>query len=415
MYPPAKAGGFSLRGLGRENFRTHYIAPGADRPLPDVQRCVGVGVGLVPAADTLEGGLVWPVPFVDASTDCALARGVAGVHIADGNAGTLRFIGNKPAELSERPITKPRSRVRSSGRYPRADALQILQANAARSAFSVRYKRLRYAVVDVLLISPLFACELSQTPLCGFGAAFLETAPALLDALSPTFGRCARVSAAVTVSGQRGDAEVHAEPIFGLELIGLRDIAGGGEIPFAAHNAEINFAFAEGHQAPLMLAHYDGHDNAALQGPQAGGRAVLDESQDAIVIRLRGIWSENGGDGAIGLEGIRDFGDGAHRRLRGQTEAGPYLRVSHLVHVVLAPRVGCMAGRGKPCRRFVASRQSRPQASGLIGRGHKLHRGDELHTFKYRTLRPTMQETALARGPLFLRRLNSAVSHGERK
>ena len=63
--------------LSGEHFRTHYGAPGADRPLPDVQRRVDVGRGLMPAADAPEGGLIGAVLFVDAATSDAFTRRVA--------------------------------------------------------------------------------------------------------------------------------------------------------------------------------------------------------------------------------------------------------------------------------------------------------------------------------------------------
>jgi hypothetical protein len=61
MYPLRKRRGFSLRGLGRENFRAHYGAPCEDGTSPDVPRCVDVRAGLVAARNASEGGLVGPV------------------------------------------------------------------------------------------------------------------------------------------------------------------------------------------------------------------------------------------------------------------------------------------------------------------------------------------------------------------
>ena len=59
--------------LSGEHIGTHYGAPDAERPLPDVQRRVDVGLGFVPTADTFEGGLVGPVLLVDAATSATFA------------------------------------------------------------------------------------------------------------------------------------------------------------------------------------------------------------------------------------------------------------------------------------------------------------------------------------------------------
>ncbi|MGB8174506.1 MAG: hypothetical protein WCF29_05775, partial [Pseudolabrys sp.] len=97
---------YYLRG---EHFRLHYSSPCADRPLPDVQRCVGVGLGFMPAADALEGGLVGPVSFVDTSALSAFSRGVAGTDKSNRNPGALRLVDDEASELGECPITKPSS------------------------------------------------------------------------------------------------------------------------------------------------------------------------------------------------------------------------------------------------------------------------------------------------------------------
>ena len=254
MYPPAKADGFSLLPSGSENFRPHYIRPCADRPLPDNQRCVQIGVGLVPTRGATEGGLIGAVFLVDAPARGALARRVAGIDKADRNAGTLGLVDEEIAHLAERPVTKPRSRVAASGRNPAADAIQSFQANSASGAFSVADKRLRYAVVDVLLISPLFAGHLTQPSLGRLGSAFLQATSARLGMPAALFYILSGVHVPVAVGGKCDDAKVNAKPVLGLELIGLRNVAGCGQEPLAADQAQIDLAFAEGHQAPLVHA-----------------------------------------------------------------------------------------------------------------------------------------------------------------
>ena len=386
MYPSAKADGFSLLPSGSENFRPHYIRPCEDRPLPDVPRCVQIGVGLVPTRDATEGGLGSPVLLVDAPARGALARRVAGIDKADRNAEALGLIDEKTAQLAERPITEPRSCVAASGRNPAADAIQSFQANPASGAFSVADKRLRYTVVDVLLVSPLSAGQFPQPTLGCLGAALLQPSPTLLDLTATLFDIDAGMQPAVTVGGERHDAEVNAKPALGLELVSLGDIAGGGQHPLAADQAQIDLAFAEGHQASLVIAHHDGQHQATFQGPQADRSAVLDEAQNTIVVGLRRVGPKDRGNFSVDLEGVRHFGNRSHGRLSRQTESVPDLPVEHLVHVVLAPGVGAMAGIRKPRRRLIAARQRRPQAFSLIRRRQELHGGNQFHNVKYGAL-----------------------------
>ena len=384
MYPSAKADGFSLLPLGGENFRPHYIRPCEDRPLPDGPRCVQIGMGFVPTRDAMEGGLGGAVLLVDAAARRALARRVAGIDKTDRDTGALRLVGEEAPHLAERPIPKPRSLVAASGRYPATDARQSFHGDPASGAFSVAYKRLRYAVVDVLLVSPLSAGQFTKSALGRLGAALLQATAALLDMPTTPFHLGAGVQAPIAVCGERDDAEVHAKPILGLEFLGLRHIAGRGQEPFTADKAQIDLAFAERHQPLLVLAHHDGEHHAAFQGPQADRSPGLDEAQDAVVVRLRGVPAEDGGDGAVDFEGVGYLGDRPHHGLSRQPEAGPHLGIGHLVHVVLAPRVGGMPGGRKPRRCFVAPCQRRPQALGLVGGRQEFHGGHKLHAVKYR-------------------------------
>src|SRR4051812_10187163 len=93
--------------LSGEHFRRHYKRPGADRPLPDVPRCVQVSVGFVAAADTFEGGLVGSVPLVNATARRTLSGCIARIDKDDWDASAIRLVDDKGTELPEAPVTKP--------------------------------------------------------------------------------------------------------------------------------------------------------------------------------------------------------------------------------------------------------------------------------------------------------------------
>ena len=109
--------------LGGEHIWGHYSPIGDQCPLPDVDRRVGVRVGGVSARHAEEGGLIGPVLLRDMSAGRALARCVAGINEADGNASAAGFVNDKPSKLSEAPIAQSCALVATSGRYPRPDAV----------------------------------------------------------------------------------------------------------------------------------------------------------------------------------------------------------------------------------------------------------------------------------------------------
>lgn len=382
MYRQLKQTALPCR-LGGEHFGSHYGPPGADRPLPDVQRRVGVCVRGMAARDALEGGLVGSVALVDATARAALARRVARINEADRDAQTLGLVNYKIAKLGKRPITKPCSLV-AAGRYPLSDALEIFKSDSARGAFSIRNERLRYDVVCVGLESPLLPGQFAKFAFGGFGAALLQSLATAAEALADALDLDAGVAFPVTVGCKTDNAEIDAKPILCVELVGFRHVASSRQIPLPANETEIDFTFLEGHQAPLVVAHNHRYNDAALQGPNAGGRAILDEAKDAFVVGLGRVGAEGGRDLAVDFESIRYLGDGSHHHLGRQTKAGPGVGIGKFVQVELAEAAARMAHLRKPRRGFVAPGERPRKASGLIGRRQEFHGRYEFHQLKYR-------------------------------
>ena len=360
----------------------HYNTPDAQRPLPDVERRVEVRAGLMAARDAFEGGLVGAVSLVDAAARAAFTRRVAGIDKADRNPGPFRFVSQETAQLGKGPIAKPCPLVAAS-RYPSANALEVFESNATSGAFSVLNERLRYAMVGLGLEPPLFAGQFPQPALGRFGAALLQASAPLGIMLADPLNLSAGINRAVTGGGKAHNAKVNADPILGIELFGLGNVAGRGEDPLATNEAEINLALAERHQATLVLTHHDGNNDAAFQGPQADRATILHKAQDAVVVGLSRIRTKDRYDFAVYLERIGDLGDAAHRSLGRQSEVGAQGAVRQLVHIKLAKRLGLKACGGKPRARLVAARQRRGQALGLLRRRQHFYGGDQFHGFQY--------------------------------
>lgn len=395
-----------------EHFRTHYGAPGADRPLPDVQRRIDVRAGHMAARNALEGGLVGSVLLVDAPTGATFTRGVAGIDEDNRHTSALRFVNDEAAELGECPVTKPRSLIAASGRNPCADALQILQGQAACGAFSIQNERLRNHVVRVLLVSPLLSGQFAQTAFGGLGSARLQSSPPLGEIAADALDTGAGVRGPVAIDRERDEAEINAKPVLGFEPLGFWNVAGRGEHPLAPHEAEIDLSFAIGHQSLLVLTHRDRHNHTTLDRPDTHSRAIFDEADNSIVIGLCSVGTEMPLGVAVQLVGVGDLGNAPYDGLRGQAEPGPRLDIADLVKCVLPERGFVPRQRRQPVARGVALFERGLQALGLTARRKHLEGSNELHALKYRVSFKRWQERQTAFAPLSLCRLLRTVSRG---
>ena len=82
----------------------------------------------------MKTGLGFAIGFFSMPTGRALARGIAGTNILNGNAFPLRFVLDKRLKLKERPTAVFRS-VGFPNRRPFADLLEILKFDSAPGVF----------------------------------------------------------------------------------------------------------------------------------------------------------------------------------------------------------------------------------------------------------------------------------------
>lgn len=298
--------------------------------------------------------MIWSVPLIDtAATRAPLAR-IVRTDCNQRYAASSRLVSDKGAELVERPGMQAGS-LAALGLNPTAYALQLFQGNATSGAFGSRYDRLRDAVVGVFAEPGLLPGNLLQPALSGLGAAALQAGFSTGELGSDALYIGAGIDVPIAIGSEIDDAEIDAEPVFGIEFFGFWHVAGGGEIPLSAHETEIDLALAVDQQSPLMLTHYDQDGDAAFDSPKVDSGAVLNEADKPIIIGLRCIAAEDRYDFAIDLEGVSHFGDGAHCRLCGQTELSAEICVSELVQIKLAKCAGLVTSDSKPCRRLVAA------------------------------------------------------------
>lgn len=322
--------------------------------------------------------MIWSIPSVDTAAARAGLACVAWIDKQHRDAGTFRLVRNEGAKLCEGPGVQTRP-LATLGLNPPADMRQFFKRNTKAGAFGSRNDHLRDFVVDVFPEAGLPSREFAQTAFSRFGAASLQTGFAAGETRADTFDALAAVQRPVAVGGNIDDAEIDAEPIFGFELLGFGNVAGSGEIPLAAHEAEIDLALAVGHQTALVLTHHEIDDDAAFDRPDADGGCTLDKADYPIVIGLSGIRAKDWRSLPTDFEGVSHLGDRPHGSLRRQAEAVAQVVVGDLLQIELAKIPGGETSGRKPCRRLVAAPQGSAQCLGLLGRGQELYGGDEFH------------------------------------
>ncbi len=373
-----------------EHTGDHYLPLTRSSALADVASRVDICVFAVTTRNAEKGGLIGTVLLINVAALRALARGVPGINEDYGDASTFRFIGDERTELRESPVTQSRALV-APGRNPLKKSLELFKGDPSRGAFGIRHDSLGDAVICVFLKPRLFAGELPEFPPRTSGGEFLQAASAFLVSLTFTFNLAARERLAVAVSGQRNNSEVNAQPILGRKLVCFRNITDCRDEPLSAHEAKINFAFAIGHQPPLMFTHDNRYGNATFNRPKINGTPILRKPDDPIIVRLRCVHTEDRRDPPTGLKGIRNLCDAAYRCLSGQTESISHLAVSQPLEIVLSVGLRVKTYFGEPGTGFITSLQRCFQERRLLVIRHHFKGGREFHTLKYRRSSPIYQ------------------------
>lgn len=114
------------------------------------------------ASDANKIRLTFPVGLLHMPASIAPLAGVVGIDKDHRNADHPRFVGNKLAQLEERPVAVPRPLICALDPRPRADALEVFQSNRPVRAFGSLNNALRNYVVGIGLKPALLAGNLFQ-------------------------------------------------------------------------------------------------------------------------------------------------------------------------------------------------------------------------------------------------------------
>ena len=239
------------------------------------------------AFNTQEIGLGLPVLFGDMPALGTFPRCVTRVNLRERNTVLLRFIGDKAAQLCERPLSMFFS-FRSTNSYSFANAFEFLNGNGRICAFSGQDNSLTDTVILMFLKACLFVGNLLQMSLGRLSASLLQGALYGLQSLTVLFNLPARKVLAGRQGGKVDNPHVDANNVGMLNQIGGLEVATGGEVESALHKDKVCFSFSIGEQLPLVVTHNKGYLLSSVHSPDRGNVIGL-KGQDTVIIRLRPV------------------------------------------------------------------------------------------------------------------------------
>ncbi len=343
---------------------------------------VVVGIGCVPARSTFEVGLTPSVGLIDVSARRAFTTGVAWIDKKDRDASKGGFICHESPQLMERPIshTCPLS---ASDLCPPANALEIFQSNAAFGALRILHDGLRDGVVGDFLEPRLLAFGAIELAPGDSRSLPLQVAASVGMDTTDQFHIRTTMLVPITVRCDVDDAKINADPIFGVEFLGLWHITCADQKPLAADVGKICLAFPVLEKIPLPDSGNPGHLDASFDRPERHDIVRL-EAHQPVVIGLSSQTLEFRADLSVNLESVGHFGDAAHRGLSSQIKALTTILVSKLVQIKLPDTLFLEGTLSKPRTSLIAALQRCFQSFLLLRRRLELYRGANLHILKYR-------------------------------
>lgn len=333
------------------------------------------------AMDAGEDSLSSTIGLIDYSAARACAARVARIDCDRRNTGHPRLIGDECPKLGKGPTMQPVA-LALPGPNPLADVRQILDGNRKAVAFSLRNNLLADAVVRVPAKPALLAGQFLEAPLGGLGTKALQPSPAFGEPRPDALDLGAGVRVPLAVERQVDDSEVNAQHALDINLGRVRHVADAGEIPFAAHEHQIDFALAESQQCPLAVAADERDYLPPVKRPDAHP-IVGQHTKDTVIVGLRRVLAEgHQAVAAIGLlrrVSICHLGDGAHDDLRREIKARSGLSVGKLVQIELSRLARRKATLRQVIASLVAALKRRAQELFLRARRPQLDVGNEFH------------------------------------
>lgn len=197
----------------RGHMRTHYIARWSKNTHSNLRKIASRVAVAVREDTTYLTGEPMPQTLSTIPASRTGLRGIRRIHVADGNAGGLRFVFDKGLQLPPAPAMQARSQAFAHSN-PIADVREVLQRNrSAAGVYGLGNDSSADLVVDVPHVTRLAAGDSGQQLLCRLGAVALKSRAQRQKTIARVSEFSTSVKCAVTCGGQDIFTQVDAQDV----------------------------------------------------------------------------------------------------------------------------------------------------------------------------------------------------------
>ena len=273
---------------------------------------------------------------------------------------------------------------------PFADTFEVFNGDTAPGASGGFNDFLRNAVIRVSGETGLPARQLFQFSLCAasllllqFGAQASMPVPHALD------GR-ATVGFAVAGRCDFRDAEVHTEKVIDIGGFGIVDVAGRGEIEYAALENQVRFPLSGLQQVELSRTSLKRNPDSPVNGPDGHGLRLQVPGQNAVVIRDRAFVAKYPLGLLVQLVSIADFSCASNHHLGRQRKTLSRVGIAEFVDCELTEYLRLPGATADPVAAGISQMESIKQCDTRRIIGNQFDFRGQLHY-------PSSIETKLAK------------------
>lgn len=327
------------------------------------------------------------IVFITIPAPTARSAGVSWVDDCQRYSVQPTLVLDKTPELTKRPSTHPGALLLAKP-YALANALQILQGDAARRVLGLKHQGLADDVVNVPPESSLLAskspkrssCVFSRTASFACRGFFQHRATRAKVLNAHPFNGIAAYSLAVARGCYLCNTEINANKGIDFNQCRFRGVDCGKQIEPAISKHQIALPFQVTKLRLLVCAKCHGNNLTACDCQDAYAVGAL-ETKDAIVIRHSAVWLKAWTSPLISGKALGSFPHGAHGHLARQSELRPKIPIASGLYSGLAkysviePYASGMGGG------VITRTHRRQQQSALFERRQNLHLQRHLHAY----------------------------------
>lgn len=363
--------------MARNHFNAVLVRPDYPGPASYYSRRVDVGVRSVTTCKTGEGVASLTVGFLGVTTSVTFPRCVPRFDVADRYPNSFSFVADLQLKICKSPRMQETS-PRLGSPYPQPDAVEILESNTERGAFSRSDDLLGNAMIHVSRKATLLTSPLAKQSLRAFSALLLEALSQSTCSITNIIQVCAGKVLPVTSGSNVDDTNIYTEPAKNLFFLNVRNIDGDEEVEPRATDYEASFAALEAEKCSLVISAYERNCLAARDCPDV--RCIASPRENVRVVCDPSKWTKVWLCFLVEFVSSCHLSDRANDHLRGQIgENRSCFVVGNFVQRKLSEDLSVPRLFRQPVTCFVCSPHCRDESRRLFGRRQELHLHNKLH------------------------------------